>query len=87
MAKSSRKDGKIFREDELYVLKDENFTMESGISQAKKDRMSRSKKAQKHGMCEEAHVARAKITISGTCATTLFYPHPMTDITNPLKHV
>lgn len=76
MAKSSRKDGKIFSEDKLYVLKDKNFTRGSGISQSKKDGMSSSKKAQKHGMCEEAHVARAEITISGTCATTpLPSPH------------
>lgn len=59
-----------------YVLKDKNFTREDGISQAKKDRMSRSKKTQKHGMCEEAQVARVGITISGTCATTLLSsPH------------
>lgn len=58
-----------------YVLKDENFTRESSILQTKKDRISKSKKAQKHGMCEEAHVARGGITISGTCATTLL-PSP-----------
>lgn len=69
-----------------YVLKDENFTRESGILQAKKDRRSKIKKAQKHGMREETHVARVGITILGTCATT-FYPQPMTDLTDQLKHV
>ena len=40
------------------VLKDVNFRRKSGILQAKKDRRSKTKKTQKHGMCEEAHVTR-----------------------------
>lgn len=40
------------------VLKDVNFRRKSGILQAKKDRRSKTKKTQKHGMSEEAHVTR-----------------------------
>lgn len=68
-----------------YVLKDANFTRETRILQPK-DRISKIKKAQKHGMCEEAYAARVEIIIWGICATTLL-PHPKTDITNQLKHV
>lgn len=48
------------------VLKDVNFRRKSGTPKARKDRRSKTKKTQRHGMCEEAHVTRVGITILGT---------------------
>lgn len=67
------------------VLKDVSFRRQSGILQAK-DKRSKTKKTQKHGMCEEAHVMRVGQQF-WVHELLPFYLQPMADLTDQLKHV